>query len=414
MPIQPNPENSKSDGAKFQGFALPTSNTTYTPNQFFDVCLPHCSRGCLRLVALLIRQTLGWCDEHGNPQGVRHLLSWDDFQRAGISREMIRAALAEAIQGHFIQCVRQPRQQKSGQPAISGLYELKWDSRPGYFKDPAEFRGFFAGEGNRTYIPNQFFDHLVPHEPLAVVKVVGSVIRFSIGFQNKWGHRRTRISLSYQHIQNYSLIRDRKTLSGAIRHALASNYIERVEEGYFDADAGKLSKAAVYAVKWLSTNANPLNGQKTPPGIDKLETRSENPTGNGQKTPPAERSENPTDIEIKQTNKTLKQNGLSPEAAASFEKLKEAGFDHRAARAIAAGHSFVCIDRQIGWIDRRGVRRNRLGMLRRAIEEDWPRPESVTSARTELGQPNRPATGVTIEETIRNIERRFSDLPPTS
>ena len=126
-----------------------------------------------------------------------------------------------------------------------------------------------------------------------MVKVVGSVIRFSIGFQNKWGHRRAHTSLSYQHIQNYSLIRDRKTLSGAIRHSLASNYIERVEEGYFDRNAGKLSKAAVYAVKWLSANTNPANGQKTQPGIDALETRSENPTGNGQKTPPEEQSENP-------------------------------------------------------------------------------------------------------------------------
>ena len=52
----------------FAGFALPTSNTTYTPNQFFDVCLPHSSRGVVRLVAYLIRKTLGWCDADGNPQ----------------------------------------------------------------------------------------------------------------------------------------------------------------------------------------------------------------------------------------------------------------------------------------------------------------------------------------------------------
>ena len=52
----------------FTGFALPTSNTTYTPNQFFDVCLPHYPRGVVRLVAFMIRKTLGWCDEHGHPQ----------------------------------------------------------------------------------------------------------------------------------------------------------------------------------------------------------------------------------------------------------------------------------------------------------------------------------------------------------
>ena len=42
-------------------------------------------------------------------------------------------------------------------------------------KDPTKFRGFFAGEGNRTYIPNQFFDVVIPNETLAVTKVVGSI-----------------------------------------------------------------------------------------------------------------------------------------------------------------------------------------------------------------------------------------------
>ena len=408
MPNHPNPENSEFDGGTFRGFALPTSNTTYTPNQFFDVCLSHCSRGCVRLVSLLIRQTLGWCDENGNPQEVRHLLSWDDFQHAGISREMIGAVLAEAVKGHFIECVRPPKQQMAGQSAISGLYELKWDNRPGYFKDPSEFRGFFAGDGNRTYIPNQFFDHLVPHEPLAVVKVVGSVIRFSIGFQNKWGHRRARTSLSYQHIQNYSLIRDRKTLSGAIRHALASNYIERVEEGYFDRNAGKLSKAAVYAVKWLSAKANPVYGRKTPPGIDTLKTRSENPTGNSQKSPPEERSEIPTDIEIKQRNKTLKQQSS---VAGTFERLKAEGFGDQAAKAITSRYPAERIHRQIDWIDHRKIKANRLGMLRAAIDQDWGDPTTTVNPvkNQKLRQRNfeDSGPGVSFAHALESIRRKL-------
>jgi hypothetical protein len=96
-------------------------------------------------------------------------------------------------------------------------------------------------------------------------------------------------------------------LSAAIHHAMKSNYIERVEEGYFDPEAGKLSRAAVYAVKWLNQAAIESNGQKNPPGNSELKSRSEIPTGNGQKNPPGERSENPTDIEIKHRNKTYKQ-----------------------------------------------------------------------------------------------------------
>jgi hypothetical protein len=41
--------------------------------------------------------------------------------------------------------------------AVSGLYELKWDERGDYTRDPTRFDGFFAGEGNRTYIANRLF-----------------------------------------------------------------------------------------------------------------------------------------------------------------------------------------------------------------------------------------------------------------
>ena len=69
-------KNSKSQTRTFTGFASPTSNTTYTPNQFFDVCLPNHSRGVVRLVGYMIRRTLGWCDANGNPQ---HEEIWADF-----------------------------------------------------------------------------------------------------------------------------------------------------------------------------------------------------------------------------------------------------------------------------------------------------------------------------------------------
>src|SRR5882724_7074375 len=82
--------------APFAGFALPTSNTTYTPNQFFDVCLPHYSRGVVRLVGFMLRKTLGWCDAEGRPQAEQHAVSYSDLENAGISRDMIRLAIDEA------------------------------------------------------------------------------------------------------------------------------------------------------------------------------------------------------------------------------------------------------------------------------------------------------------------------------
>lgn len=401
----------------FNGFALPTSNTTYTPNQFFDVCLPRCSRGTVRVVSYVLRKTLGWCDAEGKPQRERFTISYAELEtEAGVSRDMIRLALKEAEESHFIRCLRKPGAKKAGLPSVSGLYELRWDDRPEYVKDPARFRGFFAGDGNRTYIPNQFFDHVVRHESLAVVKVVGSVIRFSIGFQNKWGHRRQHVALSYQHIQNYSRMRDRKTLSQAVKHALERNYIQRVEEGFFDPDGGKLSKAAVYALRWLKQATSPAIGRKSPPAETEGEYRSENPTGIGWKTPPVDRSENPTDIEITERNN----NSKGAEAAVSFEQLRKEGFDESAARAIASRYPFERVLRQIDWIDGRRVRRNRLGLLRRAIEEDWARPQQgrANGPEPELGRPNSgvAAASRSLADGLEDARHRFfqRNSPPSS
>ena len=118
------PYNSKTRAPRpFAGFAAPTSNTTFAPNQFFDACLPYCSRGVVRLVAYLIRKTLGWCDSHGNPQEEQIAVSYRDLiDKAGISREMVRQALNEAVAGHFVECVRSGRANISGEVGHSASY----------------------------------------------------------------------------------------------------------------------------------------------------------------------------------------------------------------------------------------------------------------------------------------------------
>jgi hypothetical protein len=411
----------------FAGFRLPTSNTTYTPNQFFDVCLPHASRGTVRVVGYLIRKTLGWCDADGNPQHERHAVSYAEFVAdAGISRAMIRGAIDEAIRRHFILCVEPPKSKKAGQAAATGKYELKWDERGEYVKDPALFRGFFAGEGNRTYVPNQFFDDLVPNESLAVLKVVGAVIRLSIGFANKWGHRRRHVALSYQHVQNYAKIHDRTTLSSALQYALDAHYVERVEAGFFDPDGGKRSKAAVYALKWRNDTTVGAIGMKSRPAETGVADRSENPTGIGSKSRPDDRFENPTGIEIKRVNKTNKQQPPPDSFAATFERLRGEGFDAAAARAIASRYPFERVDRQVRWLDRRRITSNRLGMLRAAIEQDWapPGPRQGTGRgrgqppRQQLGRPNwedshpeRPAGTTSYAAALSRARERLLNPP---
>ncbi len=382
-------------GPSFAGFALPTSNTTYTPNQFFDVCLPHYSRGVVRLVAYMIRKTLGWCDSHGNPVEDEVLVTYQELiDNAGISREMIRQSLDEAIAGKFIKCVREGRPDTAGKSAVTALFALRWDGGAEYIKDRKQFKGFFEGEGNRTYIPNQFFDLLIPQAALAVIKVVGSVIRFSIGFQVRRGSRRQHVALSYREIHNYTRIGSSSTLSTAIQKALESNYIVRVEDGFFDPKAGKESRAATYSLRWADSKAYELTGQKIEAGKTnrKISNRSENRSGTGQKIEARDRSENRSDIKIKHTNNTFKQQMPSThDSQASVvaadeihKKLRGAGYDEKTARLLAVKHSPTTIENQIRWLPKREAARNPLGMLRRAIEENWPEPMTAEVGLTQL------------------------------
>lgn len=390
----------------FFGFPLPTSNTTYCPNQFFDVCLPHQSRGVVRLVGYMIRKTLGWCDAHGNPQKEIVSISYNELEtKAGLSHSMIRLALDEAEQGGFIRCVRAGQASSRSRSGAAAAYELAWDESVHYVKDLKNFRGFFAGEGNRTYIPNQFFDHLLPHESLAVIQVVGSIIRFSIGFQNKYGHRRQQVALSYRDIQRYAKIASPTVVSEAIRDAVAKNYIARVEDGYFDPKGGRLSRSAQYAVKWLQLGLHSPTTPKSVAGEISAKNHSEKFSGTTPKSVAADHTEKRSGIQITDRNNTLKQ---QPDVAVILGRLRAEGFDERAAAAIANRYPAERIERQIAWIDGRKIKANRLGMLRTAIDQDWADPYAAVSGGVKLGRPNfvRP-TGLSFDEAIRQARERL-------
>ncbi len=364
----------------FTGFAAPTSNTTFAPNQFFDVCLRYHSRGVVRLVAYLIRQTLGWCDANGQPLHERVEISYRELiEKAGISRGVIRRSLDEAIAGGFIECVRPGKASSAHAKAESAHYQLRWDTSPQYHKDPNNFRGFFEGEGNRTDIPNQFFDHVVPHEALSVVKVVGSVIRFSIGFQARHGRRRQQASLSYRDIERYARLRDTHTLAAAIRHAEECHYILRLQDGIFDPNGGAQSRPAIFALRWADSSPFYPTGSETPAALI-VADRFKNPSGTGSKTPAANRFKNPSDIQTKLTKEIVKQQQAVVETPEALAFLKREGFSEEVARSLSAGFPSERIREQIEWLARRAPSRNRLGMLRRAIEENWPAPEELRHA----------------------------------
>ncbi len=111
--------------------------------------------------------------------------------------------------------------------------------------------------------------------------------------------------------------------------------------------------------------------------------RSEEPTGIGRKIQPEKRSEKPTDIEIKPRNKTFEKQQQQAAASAPlvaaahqdcYRKLRSEGFDDKTAGHLAGTYTAEHIQQQLAWISLRTPARNRLGMLRKAIEENWPCP----------------------------------------
>lgn len=347
----------------FRGFRPPTSNTTYTPNQFFDVVIPHFSRGVVRIVGYLIRKTLGWCDANGNPQEEQIEASYSELEhKAGISRDMIRSALDDALNGHILECVREGRPKLAHDAGQSALYALNW-SGAAYTTRPAEFRGFFEGDGNRTDIPNEFFDVVIPNEPLSVIKVVSSVIRHSIGFQTKHGRRRQQVTLSFQHIQNYARIGSRSDVAKAVRTALEKNYIIRVADGVFSHRFDE-RRSATYALRWSDS----LIGQKIAPALD----QSEKQTSNGQISEPVDQSEKQTSIKTKPENEIINRQPAADIQLA--KKLIAIGFSEKTAAKLIREHRPQVIEEQIAWLSHRAPARSPAGLLRRAIEQGWPAP----------------------------------------
>jgi hypothetical protein len=66
--------------------------------------------------------------------------------------------------------------------------------------------------------------------------------------------------------------------------------------------------------------------------------------------------------------------------------LKRAGFTEGAARNLSKSLPEEGIRQQIEWLPKRGASHNPLGMLRRAIEENWPAPDKLRHAEVSDGR----------------------------
>lgn len=367
----------------FAGFEPLSANYLYCPNQFFDLCIRNCSRGTVRIVAYLLRQTLGWLDREGNPISQTIRVTYSDLiEKAGVSRGAISKAMSDAVAAGFIECCNIAAPSRKGQTAASASYVLRWSDNPDYTKSLDSFDGFYAGEGHRTPIPNSFFDHVVSNESLAVVKVVGTVLRHTVGYQTQFGGRRTSAPLSYSYIQQYSGLNSRSVLSDAMKAALNKAYIHCTQTGRFHANEAQ-RKAARYAVKWRVCDSGEGTGSKTEP-VDRAKIR----TSTGSKTEPANQFNNRTK-EKTFSKHTDKQTHAAVEDEMALNKMLAERIDRKTAIALLKKRGAVVVANQIAWLDARNPTENRVGMLRKAIDEDWEKPAAIEFHERQLKQRER-------------------------
>lgn len=381
---------------QFAGYPLLTSNTTFTPNGFFDVAVPTLPLPALRVVAFLIRRTLGWSDARGNPLHTVHQLSWKELANgAGVSRSKIGAALNLAIQKHFIECHSSGRANSQGVRFQVAQFELKWSSSREYTADPQRFDGFYQFSGCRTIVPNAFFDHTVKSEPLSVINVIAAVIRESVGWEDKWGFRRQEATLSFSSLQRKTNL-NRETVSIALRQAIERGHIRRVEAGEFNSNPAR-QRPAIYALNWSESPSKAERSlEPTSPtvsGSDQANrtVRSPNPTSIGSSIRPGKRSFDPTSKKIKDQNNKHKQQQRSADGAdaALVEELVAHNLSRAAAVRLARSKPDEC-RRQLEFLQYLPARSNPGGWLRDAIENEHGAPPGYLKAKKqEAGREKR-------------------------
>ena len=402
----------------FAGFPDFRANVTFTPLQFFTVVVPNRSRGCVRIVGYALRKVLGWVDAHGNPTHERLRLSYRELhQAAGVSRYSVAKALREAVNHHCLRRVESPRRARKGRSPRSGAYELCWDEEGPYTDSPKEFRGFYYPEAvllpetepgqpirrpkaARKNIPNAFFDHLLPRERLSIIRVVAALLFYSIEW-GKGGERKRPVRRSITELSNLADM-SRAHVHAAVADARDRGYLVVAEEGHFTPWAGHPCRTATYAIRWSHDPGHLEAATSAPAPRPRPGRRAELPEkdnggagrkgdteragkANGDHTGKenGEHTGKVNSISIKKDLKTLKTTAAAPEAlldtpiAAAVALLVQAGFDTPAAHRLAQGRPLELIQNQLEWLPLRSPSRNRLGLLRRAIEGNWPKPEQA-------------------------------------
>lgn len=121
----------------------------------------------------------------------------------------------------------------------------------------AGFRQQSGGNFAFTMVPNQFLDEIVPYEKPCVVKVVGLILRRTLGWVDEKGQRRQQDQVSYSEFareMNMSL----QAVADGLKIALEKGYILRVKPG---AMRGGTPEGAWYSLCWAAASESQSEGR---------------------------------------------------------------------------------------------------------------------------------------------------------
>ncbi len=366
----------------FGGFEYPDANCIFCPNQLFDLALSSLSTVHeWRLLCYVIHETLSTLDRNGVPVRQDIEISRNELHReARIGRQEITATIDSLVRLGFFAHVSEPVPNSNTGKGKARTFRLAWDlPAASYTKNLDYFHGFFAGEGNRTAIPKDFFTKVVPFENHACNKIVGAVLRHTVGFQNQFGGRVEEAPLSFEFIKQFTNIRSDSTINDALKHSIERKYIERTKSGTFSFDPAMRSPS-FYTVYWLKgtksvvPQGDEIRSSKS--GQNPKQQGDENPSSNYKNSVAATGDEIRSNINLpilKQQTEVVDQKCL--------QLLLAEGFKKTAALQIVKQADSKVIENQIASYQYWKSTGKGLGFLRKAIAENWDEPEHLRVKR---------------------------------
>ena len=183
----------------------------------------------------------------------------------------------------------------------------------------SKFAGFCQPEaaGRFTMVPNQFFDEIVPNEPASVTKLVGLVIRRTLGWQEADGQRRQQAQISYSEFRR-EMNMSNDTVAAALQIALHKGYIVKLREGRLNSKTGT-AIGAFYGLAWSQADTPELSVAVPVP--NHLTTQPPSSTFNSTPTP------------------TPAPEPTQPKVAHSNSRTVVAGLAHSNSRTVVAAQS---------------------------------------------------------------------------